>query len=104
MKWNYSTWRSKSSEGSSSCVQTPDCYFCMGDNWEDRTRLFSVMHSDRIRRNVNKLRCKKFHLNIRPKPFWGGIEDWYRFPLEVVLSLSLEILKAEQYMSLNNLL
>lgn len=80
VKWSCSTWRSKSSEGSSSCVQTPDCYLCMGENWEDRTRLFSVMDSDRTRRNVNKPRYKEFYLNIRTKPFQGRLKTGTDFP------------------------
>jgi len=39
--------------------------YLMGQNREERVRLFSVVPSDRTRGNEHKLKHMKFHLNTR---------------------------------------
>lgn len=66
----------------------------MGDSKEDGGKLFSEICSERRRGNFNKLKCRKFPLNIRKKLFTVRIvKPWNRLSKEVVGSLSLEILK-----------
>ena len=65
--------------------------YLKGGCQEDRTRLFSMVPSDRTTGNKHKLKHKKFHLNMRKNFFPLRVtEHWTR---EVVDSPSLEILK-----------
>jgi len=68
--------------------------YIKGGRQEDGARLFSVVPSDRTRGNCNKLKYKKFLLNIRMNFFTLRVtEHWNRLPRGIVKSSSLEILK-----------
>ncbi|KAJ7410578.1 rna-directed dna polymerase from mobile element jockey-like [Willisornis vidua] len=62
---------------------------------DDGVRLFSVVPSDKIRSNGNKIKHKKFHLNMRKNCFTLRVaEHQNRLPREMVESPSLEIFKS----------
>ncbi|PKU45747.1 hypothetical protein llap_3957 [Limosa lapponica baueri] len=68
--------------------------YLKGGSQEDWAGLFSVVPSDRTRRNWHKLEYKKFHLNMRRNFFTLRVaEHWNRLPSEVVESTSLETFK-----------
>jgi len=70
---------------------------------EYRTRLFSVVPSDRIRSNGYKLKHRSFLLNFRKHFFTVRMtEHWYRLPGDVVDSPTLEVLKVCLDMVLGN--
>jgi len=61
----------------------------------DGASLFSVMHSNRIKGDGQKLEHREFHTNTRKDFVTVRVtERWNRLPREVVESLSLEILKS----------
>ncbi|RMC15496.1 hypothetical protein DUI87_07688 [Hirundo rustica rustica] len=70
-------------------------YNCLkGRCQEDVARLFSVVASNRIQGNGQKLMNTVFHLNMRTNFFTVRVTMyWNRLPREVVESLSLQIVK-----------
>ncbi|KFV49786.1 hypothetical protein N341_01347, partial [Tyto alba] len=55
--------------------------------------------------NGYALKHRKFHLNIRKRPFTvKRVKHWHRLPREVLESPSLEIFKTQLSMALGNLI
>lgn len=70
---------------------------------EDRARCFSEVPSERRRGNGQKLKHKKYHLNIRRTfSFVRVAEDWARLSRQVLESPSLVILRTQLDMALSN--
>lgn len=44
----------------------------MGGKEDEGARIFSVVPSDSTRENGDKLKCVKFHPNIKPLFYFGG--------------------------------
>ena len=70
--------------------------YLKGGCQEDRDSLFSVVPSNRTRRNGHKLKHRKYQLNMHISQHFFTVrvtEHWNWLPREVVESPSLEILK-----------
>ena len=74
--------------------------YVMGGNEEDLARLFSVVSRERTEGNMNKLKYRKPHLNIRKHL----LQRWLkmRVPREVVEYPSLAMFKTQPDMVLSN--
>lgn len=77
----------------------------MGEHEDKGAKLSSVLHTDKISGNGQKLKHMKLHLNTRKNFFTGRVvKHRRRFPEEVVESPSLHRLKTQQHVVLSNLL
>lgn len=77
----------------------------MGGNKGNGATVFSVIHSERTRSYGHKFKYRKFHLNIRKKPFPVKlIKHWNSLLREVAEFAFMELLKTHLDTALSNLL